>query len=194
MKTHPKRIAIFASGTGSNAEKMIQYFRQRPEADVVWVGSNKATAPALAMAEGYGVRSEAFDRATLNSPEGVLQTLIDQDIDLIVLAGFMIMFPKIILDAFPDKVVNIHPALLPKFGGKGMYGMHVHRAVKEAGEAKTGITIHLVNEHYDEGAIVFQESIAVETEDSPEEIAKKVQQLEHRHYPEVVAQILSGQS
>jgi phosphoribosylglycinamide formyltransferase-1 len=194
LKTDPKRIAIFASGTGSNAEKMIQYFRQRPEADVVWVGSNKISAPVLAMAEGYGVWSEAFDKEALHRPEGVLKTLTDQDIDLIVLAGFMIMFPKIILDAFPDKVVNIHPALLPKFGGKGMYGMNVHRAVKEAGESQTGITIHLVNEHYDEGAIVFQETVAVEDQDSPEQIASKVQQLEHRFYPEVVAQLLSRQS
>ncbi len=185
-----RNIAIFASGTGSNARKIIEYFKTSTEARVALVVSNKKDAGVLDIAKEHGIPGRVIDRRTFYETEEVLDLLRDHKIDLIVLAGFLWLIPGYLVKSFHRRMVNIHPALLPRYGGKGMYGMHVHEAVKSAGDTETGITIHFVNEHYDEGDFVFQERCHVDPADSPADIARKVQQLEHRHFPEVIAQLL----
>ena len=187
-----RKIAIFASGTGSNALNLITYFSEHPLAEVVLLVSNNSNAGALQHAARLNVPSAVFDKAAFNRPEIILSCLQQHGIDLIVLAGFLLHIPTFLVEAFPQSIINLHPALLPKFGGKGMYGMHVHRAVKEAGETLTGITIHYINEHYDEGMIIAQYSCPVEADDTPETIAQKVHRLEYRYYPLVVEQLLSA--
>ena len=187
-----RRIAIFASGTGSNALNLITYFSEHPLAEVVLLVSNNPNAGALQHAARLNVPSAVFDKAAFNRPEIILSCLQQHGIDLIVLAGFLLHIPTFLVEAFPQSIINLHPALLPKFGGKGMYGMHVHRAVKEAGETLTGITIHYINEHYDEGMIIAQYSCPVEADDTPETIAQKVHRLEYRYYPLVIEQLLSA--
>ena len=186
-----RRIAIFASGTGSNARNLITYFSGHPLAEVVLLVSNNPEAGALQHAARLNVPSAVFDKAGFNRPELILSCLQQHRIDLIVLAGFLLRIPTFLIEAFPKSIINLHPALLPKFGGKGMYGMHVHRAVKEAGETRTGITIHYINEHYDEGEMIAQYSCPVDADDTPEESAQKVHQLEYRYYPQVIEQLLS---
>ena len=187
-----RKIAIFASGTGSNALNLITYFSEHPLAEVVLLASNNSNAGALQHAARLNVPSAVFDKAAFNRPEIILSCLQQHGIDLIVLAGFLLHIPTFLVEAFPQSIINLHPALLPKFGGKGMYGMHVHRAVKEAGETLTGITIHYINEHYDEGMIIAQYSCPVEADDTPETIAQKVHRLEYRYYPLVIEQLLSA--
>ncbi|HIU55098.1 MAG TPA: phosphoribosylglycinamide formyltransferase [Candidatus Gallibacteroides avistercoris] len=187
-----RKIAIFASGTGSNALNLITYFSEHPLAEVVLLVSNNPNAGALQHAARLNVPSAVFDKAAFNRPEIILSCLQQHGIDLIVLAGFLLHIPTFLVEAFPQSIINLHPALLPKFGGKGMYGMHVHRAVKEAGETLTGITIHYINEHYDEGMIIAQYSCPVEADDTPETIAQKVHRLEYRYYPLVIEQLLSA--
>ncbi len=187
-----RKIAIFASGTGSNALNLITYFSEHPLAEVVLLVSNNSNAGALQHAARLNVPSAVFDKAAFNRPEIILSCLQQHGIDLIVLAGFLLHIPTFLVEAFPQSIINLHPALLPKFGGKGMYGMHVHRAVKEAGETLTGITIHYINEHYDEGMIIAQYSCPVEADDTPETIAQKVHRLEYRYYPLVIEQLLSA--
>ena len=187
-----RKIAIFASGTGSNALNLITYFSEHPLAEVVLLVSNNPNAGALQHAARLNVPSAVFDKAAFNRPEIILSCLQQHGIDLIVLAGFLLHIPTFLVEAFPQSIINLHPALLPKFGGKGMYGMHVHRAVKEAGETLTGITIHYINEHYDEGMIIAQYSCPVEADDTPETIAQKVHRLEYRYYPMVIEQLLSA--
>ena len=187
-----RKIAIFASGTGSNALNLITYFSEHPLAEVVLLVSNNPNAGALQHAARLNVPSAVFDKAAFNRPEIILSCLQQHGIDLIVLAGFLLHIPTFLVEAFPQSIINLHPALLPKFGGKGMYGMHVHRAVKEAGETLTGITIHYINEHYDEGMIIAQYSCPVEADDTPETIAQKVHELEYRYYPLVIEQLLSA--
>tara|TARA_R100000935_G_scaffold13736_5_gene27690 strand:+ start:116125 stop:116721 length:597 start_codon:yes stop_codon:yes gene_type:complete len=189
-----KRIVIFASGSGTNTQNVIQYFQQSNVAEVVHVLSNKKDAKVLARAEALNVKASSFSRAELLSEEGVLKTLKEAAPDLIVLAGFLLKFPEIILNEFPDKVLNIHPALLPKYGGKGMYGHHVHEAIVANKETETGITIHYVNANYDEGAIIFQKKTKVVPTDSAEDVAQKVHVLEYEWLPKVVEDILSRES
>lgn len=181
-----KRIALFASGSGTNAENIIRYFSNHPTIEVVKLYSNNPEAYALTRASNLNIPSAVFTRETYKDPNGLLKDIEALSIDYIILAGFLWLIPSHFVAAFPNKMINIHPALLPKFGGKGMYGMFVHQAVKEANETETGITIHLVNEHYDEGKPLFQASCKVESTDTPEQIAEKVHQLEYIHFPKQI--------
>ncbi|MCB0580055.1 MAG: phosphoribosylglycinamide formyltransferase [Phaeodactylibacter sp.] len=182
-------IAIFASGTGTNAGKIIDYFKENANIHVVLVVSNKATAPVLELADESGIEKMVISRQSFYETEGLLDALRDRGVGLIVLAGFLWLIPDYLVRAYDKRMVNIHPALLPKYGGKGMYGMNVHRAVKAAGETVSGITIHYVNERYDEGGVIFQATCPIAPDDEPEDIARKVQQLEHRHFAPVVEQL-----
>ena len=186
-----KRIVIFASGSGTNAENIIKYFQRTQFAEVVRVLSNKKDAKVLERAEKLDVNTGFFTKDELFSEEGVLKTLKKTKPDIIVLAGFLLKFPEIILKEFPNKVINVHPALLPKYGGKGMYGNHVHQAVLENKETESGITIHYVNEKYDEGEVIAQFETQLTPDDSMETLKKKIQQLEHEHFPKVIDQLLS---
>lgn len=184
-----KKIAILASGSGSNAEEIIKYFQQSSKGKVVLIGSNKSDAYVLERAKKFDVPTFTFDRNQMEA--GVLtQKLQEMEVDFVVLAGFLLKIPDNLIHAYPNHIVNIHPALLPKYGGKGMYGMRVHQAVKDSGDSETGITIHLVNEHYDEGKIIFQAAVTVEPSDSPETIAQKVHQLEYKYFPNVIESLL----
>lgn len=193
-----QRIALFASGSGSNAEKIADYFVDSPHVQVSLVLTNNPKAGVIDRARrGFGTgRVHApvviFDRPTFYQTDQIVRLLQRQEIDLIVLAGFMWLVPAELVRAFPNRIVNIHPALLPNYGGKGMYGHFVHEAVVAAGERESGITVHFVNEHYDEGAVIFQASCPVEPTDTPNDVARKVQVLEHTHYPRVVAEVLHG--
>lgn len=182
---------IFASGNGSNAENIIRYFQDRGTARVIAVFSNSRTAKVLRRAHDLKVKALHFDREALYDSDDVLNLLKDMQPDLIVLAGFLWIFPNKILKRFPDKVINIHPALLPKYGGKGMYGMNVHKAILEQKEVETGISIHYVNEKYDEGKLIFQATTTIDPEDTVEEIAGKIHQLEYEHFPKVIEKLLS---
>ncbi len=185
-----KRLAIFASGSGSNAEKIAEYFANRSDIEISLILSNNPQAGVIARARRLGIPVVLFDRKTFYESNRIVEILQNQRIDLVVLAGFMMLIPETMVQAFPNQIINIHPALLPKYGGKGMYGHFVHEAVVAAKESESGITIHYVNERYDEGAIIFQASCPVVSTDTPEDVAKKVQALEHKHYPEVVEQLL----
>jgi phosphoribosylglycinamide formyltransferase-1 len=185
-----KRLAILATGSGSNAEKIMEHFAHSSKGKVVLVAANKTTAGVLARAQKFGVPTLTFTRPELE--EGLLlEKLREAQVDWVILAGFLLRVPDALIRAFPDRMVNIHPALLPKYGGKGMYGHHVHEAVKAAGETESGITIHLVNEHYDEGKIIFQAATSLLPEDSAETIAAKVLALEHRYFAGVIESLLS---
>ncbi len=175
------RIAIMASGNGTNAEKIMQYFAGSERIKVVLVLTNNAQARVLERARRMNVGAVVFDRYDLYESDNV-RVLLEDQADIVVLAGFLWKIPASIIRSFPGRIVNIHPALLPAYGGKGMYGMHVHRAVKEAGEDKTGITIHLVNEDYDKGRVIFQTDVSVLPDDTPDDIAAKVHELEYRYF------------
>lgn len=185
-----KHIAIFASGTGSNAEKIMTYFDQHPSIRVRLVVANKAQAPVLDKARAHQVPTYVISRTSFYDTQDILNVLSDHDIRLIILAGFMWLIPPYLVSAYAGRMLNIHPALLPAYGGKGMYGKHVHQAVYAAGERKSGITIHRVNERYDEGAIVFQASCDLSPEDTPTVIARKVQMLEHQYFAPVIEQFI----
>jgi phosphoribosylglycinamide formyltransferase-1 len=185
-----KRIVIFASGSGTNAQNLIQYFQQSKFAEVVLVLSNKKDAQVLIRSKSLLVNSKHFTKEELFSSEGVLRLLKEAKADLIVLAGFLLKFPTIILTEYPNHVINLHPALLPKYGGKGMYGHYVHQAVIANKEKETGITIHYVNENYDEGAIIFQKSVKLSEDDTTETVAHKIHKLEYKYFPKVVEGIL----
>lgn len=184
----PIRIAIFASGSGTNAEEIFKHFNSNKSVEIVGLLSNNPKAYALQRAANHNVDTLTFSRVEFRDTSVVLDWLKQKQVTHIVLAGFMWLIPQNLIQAFPDKIINIHPALLPKFGGKGMYGAHVHEAVKAAGELETGITIHLVNEKYDEGKILFQASCNLLPSDTSDEIAGKVHQLEYVHYPRVIEQ------
>jgi phosphoribosylglycinamide formyltransferase 1 len=184
-----KNIVLFASGGGSNAEQIMSYFSQKKSAKVALVLTNNANAGVLAKAEAYGVPTLVFTKEELNNGF-VLRHLQAFNPQLIVLAGFLLKFPADIIAAYPGHVINIHPALLPKYGGKGMYGIHVHRAVLENKEKESGITIHYVDENYDEGNIIFQQAVAVEECITPEQVALKVLALEHEHFAKVIEQLI----
>ena len=186
-----QKIVIFASGTGSNAEKIILHFKKSNLGNVVGIFSNNPHAKVLELAKLHEIPSFIFDKTALNEGR-VLEELLDTKPDLIVLAGFLWKFPASILAKFPNQVINIHPALLPKYGGKGMYGMHVHKSVLENKEKETGITIHYVNENYDEGAFIFQKAVNIEKCKTPEEIAAIVHKLEHQHFSEVIESLITN--
>ncbi|MCC6726531.1 MAG: phosphoribosylglycinamide formyltransferase [Saprospiraceae bacterium] len=183
-------LAIFASGTGSNAKKIIEYFKHNPNINVCLIVSNKADAPVLDMARTNGIPTLVIDRPYFYHSEDILNFFNQFSINFVVLAGFLWLVPSYLVRAFEGRIVNIHPALLPKYGGKGMYGMRVHEAVKAAGETETGITIHYVNERYDEGDAIFQAKCEVKPTDTPDEIAQKIHALEHRHFPAVIEELL----
>lgn len=180
------RICIFASGSGTNAEAIIKYFQHHPFIKVELVLTNNPTAAVLEKAKKANVESTVFNKSQFSESDEIVQLLQAHGITHLVLAGFLLLIPKNLVATYPNKIVNIHPALLPKFGGKGMYGLKVHEAVKASGEKETGITIHEVNENYDEGKIIFQASCEVLPSDTPQQIAEKVQALEHENYPRVV--------
>lgn len=184
-------IAIFASGSGSNAERIVEYFANSEEINVKMFLCNNPQAGVIQRAERLNIPLMMFDRPQFKGGE-VVEVLKNNQIDWVILAGFLWLVPKNVVEAFPHKIINIHPALLPKFGGKGMYGHFVHEAVVENKETESGITIHFVNEHYDEGAIIFQASFPVLPTDSPEDVAKKGQVLEHIHFPEVIEKVLKS--
>ncbi|WGH74465.1 phosphoribosylglycinamide formyltransferase [Tenacibaculum tangerinum] len=184
-----KRIVIFASGSGTNAENIIKYFQSTKTAMVTHVLSNNQRAKVFDRCEKLGVDASLFDKESFIKDDTVLNFLLTEA-DFVVLAGFLWRIPSKIVAAFPNKIINIHPALLPKYGGKGMYGMHVHNAVKANNEAETGITIHYVNENYDEGAIIFQAKTAISSEDTPETIAQKIHELEYEHFPKVIEEVI----
>lgn len=189
-----KRIAIFASGNGSNAENIIRYFQESacPAAIVAVVICNNPAAGVIGRCRSLGVECEVMTRPEINDPEIMTNTLGRHSVDAIVLAGFLQMLPPFLTSAYHDRIINIHPSLLPRFGGKGMYGRHVHEAVAAAREKETGITIHLVNERYDEGRVIFQASVALGPTDTPAEIEEKVHRLERRHFPEVISGWISA--
>jgi phosphoribosylglycinamide formyltransferase-1 len=185
-----KNIAIFASGSGTNAENLIKFFRTSPFGKVQIVLSNRAGAGVLEKAQLLDIESFVFNREQFYNSEAVLDVLLERHIDFIVLAGFLWLVPEYLLQAFENKIVNIHPALLPKYGGKGMYGSHVHRAVIEAGDPESGISIHYVNSRYDEGNIIFQARCDLEPGETPDSLAGKVHKLEYAHFPKVVEDLL----
>ena len=186
------KIAILVSGTGTNAINIIEYFEKNSVADVVLVISNKTDALAVEKAQNKGVKTVVFNNESFKKNGVVLDYLMSQSVDFIVLAGFLIKISNDIIHAYPNKIVNLHPSLLPKYGGKGMYGKRVHRAVIEAQESESGISIHFVNKEYDEGAIIFQAKVSVEKGDSVEVLTKKIQQLEHRFFPKVIEQVINN--
>ena len=182
-------IAVFASGNGSNAENIIRYFKDNEEMRVALVLSNNQNAYVHTRAKNLGVPSYTFSKEEFDKGDPVLQKLREYQIDFIVLAGFLLKVSDPILKAYPQRIINIHPALLPKYGGKGMYGDRVHRAVIQAGDKESGITIHFVNEQYDEGEVIFQARCPVLPSDTPEELAQRVHKLEYEYYPQVIEKI-----
>ena len=186
------KIAILVSGTGTNAVNIIEYFEKNSVAEVVLVISNKTDALAVEKAQNKGVKTVVFNNESFKKNGVVLDYLMSQSVDFIVLAGFLIKISNDIIHAYPNKIINLHPSLLPKYGGKGMYGKRVHRAVIEAQESESGISIHFVNKEYDEGAIIFQAKVSVEKGDSVEVLTKKIQKLEHRFFPKVIEQVINN--
>ena len=183
-------IAIFASGSGTNAQNIIEYFSGRNDITVSLVLSNKEDAYVLKRAQMLNVPSIVFSPKELKETDIVETKLLENKIDFIVLAGFLLMVPAKLIKKFPDKIINIHPALLPKYGGKGMYGEHVHEAVLANGEKESGISIHYINEKYDEGNIIFQERCKVQINDTPETLATRIHELEHKYFPQVIEKVI----
>ena len=184
-----KRIIFFASGSGTNVENIIKYFHSNKAVEITLILTNNPNAGVVRLAEKLKKPLMLFSKRELLD-QSLLRKINTINPDLIILAGFLLKIPKEFIKAFPKKIINIHPALLPKFGGKGMYGSRVHQSVKDAGEQKTGITIHFVNEYFDQGEIIFQASVNVAHDDSVEEIADKVHQLEYAHYPKLINKLL----
>ena len=188
----PKKIIVFASGSGSNAENIIRYFQDSGTAEVAAVMSNKPNSTVLDRAKKLNVTALYFDRDAFYNTNDILHILEDTNPDLIVLAGFLWLFPSSILEKFPNKVINLHPALLPKFGGKGMFGDNVHQAVLDNKEKETGITIHYVNKKYDDGQIIFQKAFPISSEETLTSLTEKIHELEHRHFPKVIENLLES--
>ena len=185
-----KRIAIFASGRGSNALKIIEHFEHNSKVEIALIVSNKPTAAVLSLADDRQIPSLVINRQKFYHTEEFLEDLRAYDIQLIVLAGFLWLIPEYLVRHYPRRIINIHPALLPKYGGKGMYGSNVHKAVCAAKEKESGITIHFVNEKYDDGAIIFQAKCALDPTDEPAQIAQKVLGLEHKYFAKVIERLL----
>jgi phosphoribosylglycinamide formyltransferase 1 len=186
-----KRLAIFASGTGTNAEAILEYLKKDPVVSVSLILTNNPEAKVIQVAEKYNVPILKVNKESFYD-ESMLKTLENNCIDLIILAGFLWLVPDFIIDKYPGRIINIHPALLPKYGGKGMYGMLVHEAVSHSGDTQTGITIHFVNKEYDKGQIIAQFKLKIEPHEKPESIAAKVLKLEHLHFPRIVREEASG--
>lgn len=191
MKTVMKSIAIFASGAGSNAAKIIEYFHQHPTIRINLIVCNRPGAGVLNIAQNAGIPTLLIEKEQFFRGTAYLDELNDKGIDFIVLAGFLWKIPAALVKAYPGRIINIHPALLPKYGGKGMYGAFVHQAVVEAKETETGITIHYVDELYDHGKVIFQEKVPVTPADTPETVAQKVHQLEHAHFPRIIEEVVT---
>lgn len=189
MKKHV--VAIFASGNGSNAVNLIRHFHDHPHIRIALVLSNKQDAPVIEKANDLGVETLIFDNAAFENGLTVLQELDYRGVEWIILAGFLRKIPLNLIHGYPNRILNIHPSLLPKFGGKGMYGMHVHRAVVAAHEPETGISIHFVNANFDEGELIAQFSTEVTPDDTPETVADKIHALETTHFPYIVEQTIS---
>lgn len=189
-----KHIVLFASGSGSNVENIVAYFQNRPEVSISCVFTNNRDAKVIDRCNKLNISSLCFNRTAFYSSDCILTILKSLNPDLIVLAGFLWKFPENLILNFAGKIINIHPALLPKYGGKGMYGMHVHEAVKANHEAYTGITVHYVNENYDEGGIIRQVKTKIEAHDTPDEIARKIHELEYEHFPQIIDALLHGGS
>ena len=187
-----KNIAIFASGEGTNAQNIIDHFKSSTAVKVALVLSNKSSANVLKRAEREHIPTLIIDRHAFYESDQIIKSLRSANIDLIVLGGFLWMIPENLIKAFPNKIMNIHPALLPKFGGKGMYGMYVHKAVVEAKEKESGISIHYVNEQYDEGKIISQHRCIVSDMDTPDTLAAKIHELENEHFPKTIEKIITG--
>lgn len=185
-----KNIAIFASGSGTNAQKIMEHFENRDDVKVRLVLVNNPEAGVIQRAEKFNVPVVKFNRQQFSKSNDVVDILVNYQIDLVVLAGFLWLVPSQMVKAFPNKIVNIHPALLPNYGGKGMYGDNVHKAVITAQEKESGITIHYVNEHYDEGAIIAQYTCEINLEDTPDDLATKIHKLEHRYFPQVIEDVI----
>ena len=185
------QIAIFASGSGSNAENIANYFKDHPNISVSLILSNNSNAKVLERAKRLGVKSVVFNREEFAKSDFVLENYL-REIDYVILAGFLWMVPKNLIEAFPNKIINIHPALLPNYGGKGMYGMHVHEAVVANKESKSGITIHYVNEFYDDGEVIFQAEVPLTSTDTPEDVAAKIHELEYTHFPKIIEKVILG--
>jgi phosphoribosylglycinamide formyltransferase-1 len=182
----PISLALFASGAGSNVKAIYQYFAGRQDVKVALVVSNRPHAPVLNFAQSVGVPVFLLDREEFYHSSSFLTSLVEHKIDRIVLAGFLWLLPAHLIEAYPGKIINIHPALLPQYGGKGMFGDHVHRAVIQAGDAQSGITIHEVNQHYDEGQILLQATCPVAKDDTTETLALKIHKLEHYFFPRFI--------
>jgi phosphoribosylglycinamide formyltransferase-1 len=187
-----KHLVIFASGAGSNAQQMINYFRDSKLAKVELIVCNKAGAGVISIAEKENIPVLLIEKGRFFGGDAYLPELQKRHTDLIVLAGFLWKIPQILIDAYPRRIINIHPALLPKYGGKGMYGQYVHEAILNAGEMESGITIHYVDEHYDNGDIIFQTACPVLEDDTPERLAHRIHQLEHLHYPIIIEELLKA--
>lgn len=183
-------IAIFASGSGSNAQKIMEYFKDSPDIHIKMLLSNNKNAYALERAKNFGIPTRIFDKKTFCESDDVVKELKDQDVSWVILAGFLWLIPGNLVNNFPNRIINIHPALLPKYGGKGMYGHHVHEAVVAAKDKESGISIHYVNANYDEGQIIFQAKCGIDINDTPEIVAQKVQVLEHQHFPIVIENLI----
>lgn len=186
----PTKIALFCSGSGSNAQKIMDYFKGSKTVEVAVLMANRKDAYALERAKKSNIPTVVFNKKDFYETSEVINELKNRGVEWVILAGFLWLIPESLLEYYPDKIINIHPALLPKYGGKGMYGMHVHSAVVANGEKESGITIHYVNKHYDEGTYIFQASCLLDKNDSPEEVAKKVLALEHEHFPKVIEKLI----
>jgi len=186
-----KHIAIFASGSGTNAENIAKYFQNDENIEISLILSNKKQALVLEKAKKLNIKSIYFSKEDFKNSTKILDFLKNENIDFIVLAGFLLLIPKYLIQAYPNKIINIHPALLPKYGGKGMYGSNVHKAIIENNETESGISIHYVNEKYDEGNIIFQAKCTVEKNDTHETLAEKIHKLEHKHFPLIIKKTLN---
>jgi len=186
------KIAIFASGSGTNAENIIRFFNDHPTISVDLVLTNNENAGVINRAKSLGIENVIFTKEEFRKMTGMLPLLRNIGITHVVLAGFLWLIPKSLIEAFPDRIINIHPALLPKYGGKGMYGMNVHKAVIENKEAFSGISIHYVNEKYDEGSIIFQAKCPVSSSDTPETLAGKIHKLEYEHFPRIIESVIEA--
>ncbi|MBT3173703.1 MAG: phosphoribosylglycinamide formyltransferase [Lentimicrobiaceae bacterium] len=187
-----KNIVIFASGNGTNAERIVTYFEDNNNITTSCIFTNNPKAGVIERANKLSVNIQVFNRDDFYKTERILNNIKSHSPDLIVLAGFLWLIPEYLIDGYNGKIINIHPALLPKFGGKGMYGMSVHKAVIEASEKESGITIHYVNKHYDEGQIIFQKSCKLDMGETPKSLSNKIHELEHKYFPEVINELLKS--
>ena len=187
-----KNIALFASGSGTNAENIARYFQENDNISISVVLSNKADAFVLERAKNLNIPTVVFSKKEMEETDKILQILTKYKIDFIVLAGFLLKIPAYLVEAFPRRIINIHPALLPKYGGKGMYGRFVHEAVIANREKESGITIHFVNEYYDEGAIIFQAKCLISSTDTPDDVARKIHELEYEYFPKTLEEVIEG--